>query len=65
MRKVHRGGGPHGRNRGYGGSVKIGGIELKDMKEIELMKNIIYVSHQSCLFKGTMREKLLMGKPDA
>ncbi len=45
--------------------MKIGGIEPKDMKEIELMKNIIYVSHQSCLFKGTMREKLLMGKPDA
>ena len=54
-----------GRNRGYGGSVKIGGRELKDIGETELMKNITYVSHQSYLFKGTVRENLLMGKPDA
>ncbi|WP_426742299.1 ABC transporter ATP-binding protein/permease [Mediterraneibacter faecis] len=54
-----------GRNRGYGGSVKIGGRELKDIGETELMRNITYVSHQSYLFKGTVRENLLMGKPDA
>lgn len=54
-----------GRNRGYGGSVKIGGREIKDIGEAELMKNITYVSHQSYLFKGTVRENLLMGKPDA
>ena len=29
------------------------------------MKNITYISHQSYLFKGTVRENLLMGKPDA
>ena len=29
------------------------------------MKNITYVSHQSYLFKGTVKENLLMGKPDA
>ena len=54
-----------GRNRGYGGSVKIGGKELSDIREAELMKNITYVSHQSYLFKGTVRENLWMGKPDA
>ena len=54
-----------GRNRGYGGSVKIGGRELKDIGETELMRNITYVSQQSYLFKGTVRENLLMGKPDA
>ncbi len=53
------------RNRGYGGSVKIGGKELSDIREAELMKNITYVSHQSYLFKGAVRENLLMGKPDA
>lgn len=31
-----------GRNRGYGGSVKIGETELSDIKESELMKNITY-----------------------
>lgn len=54
-----------GRNQGYGGSVKIGGVELSDIGEEDLMKNITYVSHQSYLFKGTVRENLLMGKPDA
>ena len=54
-----------GRNQGYSGSVKIGGRELKDIKESELMRNITYVSHQSYLFKGTVRENLLMGKPGA
>ena len=54
-----------GRNRGYTGSVTVGGAELRDIAEESLMKNITYVSHQSYLFKGTVRENLLMGKPDA
>ena len=45
--------------------MKIGGVELSDIREEDLMKNITYVSHQSYLFKGTVRENLLMGKPDA
>ena len=54
-----------GRNRGYRGSVKIGGKELSDIREAELVESITYISHQSYLFKGTVRENLLMGKPDA
>ena len=54
-----------GRNKGYSGSVKISGVELKGIDEADLMKNITYISHQSYLFKGTVRDNLLMGKPDA
>ncbi|MDE6844343.1 MAG: ABC transporter ATP-binding protein/permease [Lachnospiraceae bacterium] len=54
-----------GRNKGYSGSVKIGGVELRDIDEASLMENITYISHQSYLFKGTVRDNLLMGKPDA
>ena len=54
-----------GRNKGYSGSVKISGVELKDIDEADLMKNITYISCQSYLFKGTVRDNLLMGKPDA
>lgn len=54
-----------GRNQGYRGSVKIGDKELSDIREAELMESITYISHQSYLFKGTVRENLLMGKPDA
>ena len=53
-----------GRNQGYAGSVTVGGAELRDISEESLMKNITYVSHQSYLFKGTVRENLLMGRPD-
>ena len=54
-----------GRNKGYIGSVKVGGIELSELSEASLMKNFTYISHQSYLFKGTVRDNLLMGKPDA
>ncbi len=54
-----------GRSRGYSGSVTIGGAELREISEESLMQHITYVSHQSYLFKGTVRSNLLMGKPDA
>jgi ABC-type multidrug transport system fused ATPase/permease subunit len=54
-----------GRNKGYEGSVQVGDVELKDISESSLMRNITYIGHQSYLFKGTVRENLLMGKPDA
>ena len=54
-----------GRSRGYSGSVTIGGAELREISEESLMRHITYVSHQSYLFKGTVRSNLLMGKSDA
>lgn len=53
------------RNKNYCGSVKIGGTELSEISEESLMRNVTYVGHNSCLFKGTVRDNLLMGKPDA
>lgn len=54
-----------GRNKRYGGSVSVGETELSEIREADLMENITYISHQSYLFKGTVRDNLLMGKPDA
>ena len=54
-----------GRNRGYKGTIRIGDIELSDISESSLMQNITYISHNSYLFQGTIRENLLMGNPDA
>lgn len=54
-----------GRNKGYTGSVAIGGAELRNIEKASLMRRITYVSHQSYLFKGTVRDNLLMGKPGA
>ena len=54
-----------GRNKGYTGSVTIGGVELSEISEDSLMRNITYISHNSFLFKGSVRDNLLMGKPGA
>ena len=54
-----------GRSRGYTGAVTIGGVLLADISEDSLMRHITYVSHQSYLFKGTVRENLRMARPDA
>ena len=54
-----------GRNKAYAGSVSIGGVELREINESSLLRNVTYVSHQSYLFKGTVWDNLLMGKPSA
>ncbi len=54
-----------GRNKGYTGSVTLGGVELRDLAEEDLMKQVTYIGHNSYLFKGTVRENLCMGKAEA
>ena len=54
-----------GRNKGYRGSITIGGQELSGIREDSLMETVTLVSHDSYLFKGTVRENLLMAKQDA
>ncbi len=54
-----------GRNKGYEGNITVSGAELKDISEKSLMRHITLVSHNSYLFKGTVKNNLEMGKPDA
>ena len=54
-----------GRNKNYKGSVTLGFVEISDISEETLMKNITYIGHNSYLFKGTVRDNLLMGKYNA
>ena len=54
-----------GRNKGYTGDVTIGGVPLSEISEGSLMKTVTDVSHQSYLFKGTVRENLKMAAPQA
>ena len=54
-----------GRNQGYTGSLTIGDIPLSEIQEQSLLKNLTYVSHQSYLFRGTVRENLQMGNQNA
>ena len=54
-----------GRNKGYTGKITVGGTALSEISEESLMQNVTYISHQSYLFKGTVRDNLLMACPDA
>ena len=54
-----------GRNKGYSGEITVGGTSLSEISEESLMENFTYISHNSYLFKGTVRENLLMARPNA
>lgn len=54
-----------GRNKGYEGSITLQGKELQEISEKSLMEHMTLVSHNSYLFKGTVKDNLLMGKADA
>ena len=54
-----------GRNKDFTGSISVGGIPLDEIDEASLMQNFTYVSHQSYLFKGTVRDNLRMAQANA
>lgn len=54
-----------GRNKGYEGSITIGGAELSRVSEESLLSHVTLVSHNSYLFKGTVEENLRMAAPKA
>ena len=47
------------------GKILIGGINIKDFEKEALMKKIAFVFQNSKLFKMSLRENLLIAKPDA
>jgi ABC-type transport system involved in cytochrome bd biosynthesis fused ATPase/permease subunit len=49
-----------GTTKGYIGSIKIGGVEIKDIDEKTLMNNITAVNFNSYIFAGTVRENMLI-----
>jgi ATP-binding cassette subfamily C protein CydC len=47
------------------GRIRIGGVDLRELSEPELRRAVVVVSQQSHLFSATIRENLLIAKPDA
>lgn len=45
------------------GSVTLGGIDIRDIPQKQLMEQIAYVSQDNYLFNYTVRENIRMGKP--
>lgn len=48
-----------------GGSVDIGGIDVKNIPLEQVMRSISYVTQDNYLFDLSVRENIRMGKPDA
>ena len=53
-----------GRKKGASGKITIGGVNINEVSEESLMKEITLVSHNSYLFKGTIEDNLRMGNPN-
>lgn len=47
------------------GSIMINGIDIRDYDIVDLRNNISFVFQDNYLFSGTIRENILMGKPNA
>lgn len=47
------------------GTVRIDGIDLRDYKLHELRRQIAYVLQDTVLFRGTIRDNIAFGRPDA
>lgn len=47
------------------GTVKVGGVDLKDANESSLRKTVSFVLQRATLFSGKISDNLRQGKPDA
>ncbi|GAD07137.1 ABC transporter ATP-binding protein [Porphyromonas crevioricanis] len=47
------------------GSVRIGGVDVRDMAKEDLMERVAFVFQNTKLFKTTLRENITYGTPDA
>ncbi len=54
-----------GINKGYKGSIRFGSKEIAHITEESIMKHVTLVNHNSYIFKGTVRDNLLMGNKNA
>ena len=54
-----------GINKGYKGSIRFGSKEIAHITEESIMKHVTFVNHNSYIFKGTVRDNLLMGNKNA
>ena len=53
------------RHKPESGTITLGGVPLERISRAELMRRVTRISHDSYIFKGTVRENLLMGNEKA
>ncbi|WP_195268524.1 ABC transporter ATP-binding protein/permease [Eubacterium sp. 1001713B170207_170306_E7] len=54
-----------GAHQSYSGDICIGQQNLKSLSEASIMENITLISHNSMIFKGSVRDNLLIAQPTA
>lgn len=54
-----------GDHKNYSGSVRIGGVDVRDIAEEMLYRKMTRIRHDSYLFKGTVADNLRMGNGSA
>lgn len=54
-----------GRLNGYTGSLVVGGVEVRDADSMGLMHHVTLVESDSRMIPGTVRDNLMMARPDA
>lgn len=54
-----------GKIRNFRGRIRINGIPVSEIREENLIHAVTLIRHNSYLFKGTVRDNLRMGNPDA
>ena len=50
---------------GYSGSIRIDGIEISSVSHKSLREQVTYVAQDAFLFRGTVRDNIALGHPDA
>ncbi len=54
-----------GARTGYTGSVTMGGISVRDIRQTDRLRALTLVPHNATIFKGTVASNLRMASPDA
>lgn len=54
-----------GRNKKFTGNITIGGINISEINEKSLLKNITYIGYDSHIFKGTVKDNLIIADETA
>ncbi|WP_327111547.1 ABC transporter ATP-binding protein/permease [Nocardia sp. NBC_01730] len=48
-----------------GGSVTLDGVDLRDLSDADLRRNVVMVTQESYLFSGSVADNIRFGRPDA
>lgn len=51
--------------KSYQGELKLQGVERKDLDDSSFYERVLYITHKPSIFKGSVRDNLLLGKKDA